>query len=150
MAEPSNPDSSEAGGPTIRSGTGLEPNIAATLSYVLTWITGIIFLMVEKDDYVRFHARQAIVFGVATTVIWIALSLIFPIFIRVFSFMPFLGGPIAALLSVLVWLVWLVLSAGFLIIWIVLMIKAYQGERYVLPVIGEFARKWITGQARPS
>jgi uncharacterized membrane protein len=142
MAEPSNPDSREAGGPATRSGTGLGPNVAATLSYALTWITGIIFLLVEKDDYVRFHARQSIVFGVATTIVWIGLSILLPVFFAVLAFIPIIGGLIAALLSALIWLV---LGAGFLIIWVVLMVKAYQGQRFVLPIIGEFARKWNTG-----
>jgi uncharacterized membrane protein len=142
MAEASNPDSQEAGGPATRSGTGLGPNVAATLSYALTWITGIIFLLVEKDDYVRFHARQSIVFGVATTIVWIGLSILLPVFFAVLAFIPIIGGLIAALLSALIWLV---LGAGFLIIWVVLMVKAYQGQRFVLPIIGEFARKWNTG-----
>jgi uncharacterized membrane protein len=142
MVEQTNPDSGGPDGPTSKSGSGLEPNVAAALCYVLTWVTGIIFLLVEKDDYVRFHAKQAIVFGVASTAVWIVLSLIFPLFLAVVAFMPLIGGLIAGLLSALIWLV---LGLGFLVLWVILMVKAYRGQRFALPIIGEFAKNWNTG-----
>jgi len=125
-----------AAGPGTRTGTGLEPNVAAALSYVLTWVTGIIFLMIEKDDeYVRFHAKQAIVFGVAIFAIWIALS----IFFAVVAFMPIIGGIVVGILATLVWFAFYI---GILILWIVLIVKAYQGQRYNLPILGDLVKNW--------
>ena len=102
------------------SDTGMESNVAGLLCYIGLWITGIIFLVIEKkDQFVRFHALQSIiVFGVLT-VISIVLSNI-----------PFIGGILGALIGILIF-----------ILWIVLMIKAYQGERYSIPVAGDIAAK---------
>jgi uncharacterized membrane protein len=126
----------------VQSASGLEPNMAGALSYLLTWVTGIIFLLIEKDDeYVRYHARQAIVFGAAVFAGWIVLS----IFFYIVAFIPFIGGIIAGLLATLVWFVYWI---GFLIIWVALIYKAYQGERFKLPILGDFAENWNVGAAR--
>jgi uncharacterized membrane protein len=133
---PLTPVTPVAVGAAARSGTGLEPNLAAALTYLLTWVTGIIFLVVEKDnEYVRFHAKQAIAFGVAAVAVWIGLT----IFFAVMAFLPIIGGIVAGLLSTLVWFTF---GIGFLVIWIVLMVKAYQGQRYDLPVLGDLVKNW--------
>jgi uncharacterized membrane protein len=104
-----------------KSSTGLEENVAALLSYVLTWLTGIIFFLIEKDSkFVKFHAMQSIVTFVALMIISWILSVI-----------PFIGW----VLSTLIWILVVVL-------WIVLMIKAYRGEKFKLPVAGDLAEKW--------
>ncbi len=123
---------SPSGPPSTRqSGTGLDPNAAAALSYLLTWITGIIFLLVEKhSEYVRFHAKQSIAFGVAVVAVWIG----FGIFTSIIAFVPFIGGVISSLL-------WFVVSIGFLVFWILLMVKAYQGQRFRLPVLSDVVDK---------
>jgi len=97
--------------------TGLNENIAGLLCYVLGWISGIIFLLIEQDNkFVRFHAMQSIiVFGIVT-VAGIILG-----------FVPFIG--------------WLVPAISF-ILWVVLMVKAYQGTRYKLPWAGNIAERW--------
>lgn len=96
-----------------KSSTGLEDNIAALLSYVLTWITGLIFFLIEKDSkFVKFHAMQSIITFVAVFIL---------------SWIPFLN----ILVGILA-----------LVLWILLMIKAYQGEKFKLPVIGDLAEKW--------
>jgi len=106
------------------SGTNLEPNVAGALSYLFGWITGLIFFLLEKDDdFVRFHAMQSIiVFGA-----WTVLQILFYIFWLV----PYLG-------VILSWLWWVVA----IVLVIILVIKAYQGERFKLPVIGDLAEKW--------
>jgi uncharacterized membrane protein len=99
------------------AGTGLPKKTAAALSYVLGWVTGIIFLIVEKDSFVRFHAAQSVVtFGILTIIVVI----------------PFLWFfvPIA----------WIV---GF-VLWLVLIYKAYQGEEFKLPWIGNLAKKLLS------
>jgi uncharacterized membrane protein len=84
---------------------------------------GIIFFTTSKDPYVRFHAMQSILFNAAIAVIYTAMMII--------GFMLwFLLGPI-------LYLLW---AAAFGI-WIILMIKAYQGEKFKLPYIGQLAEK---------
>lgn len=103
-----------------KTSTGLEENVAGLLCYVLGWVSGIIFLLLEKENkFVRFHAIQSIVVFGALSVIMIILSWI-----------PFIRYFINWLLAVL----------GF-ILWIVLMVKAYQGNKYKLPWAGDFAEK---------
>ncbi|MBI2340613.1 MAG: DUF4870 domain-containing protein [Deltaproteobacteria bacterium] len=111
--------------------TGLAPNVASLLCYICTFITGIVFLIVEKDNRdVRFHAWQAIIFGIAMLVVQIALSILGAILGAVASVL----GAIIAILAPVVWLV-------FFIFWVICMIKAYQGERYKLPILGDMAEK---------
>lgn len=110
-----------------KSSTGLESNIGGLLSYVLGWITGLIFFLVEvKDEFVRFHAMQSIIVFGAITVVGIVLS--------VLQLIPGIGI-LFTVLSALVGLFAFVL-------WIVLMVKAYQGERYKLPWAGELAERY--------
>jgi uncharacterized membrane protein len=106
------------------SSTGLDSNIGGLLSYVLGWITGLVFFLIEeKDEFVRFHAMQSIIVFGAITV----LSIVFGILFRV----PFLG----AILGSFLWIASVVL-------WIILMVKAYQGERFKLPIAGDLAEKY--------
>ena len=103
-----------------KTSMGIEPNLAGLLCYVLGWVTGLIFFILEKENkFVRFHAMQSIVVFGALTVVSIILS-----------FIPFIGWVITLIISIL----------GF-ILWIILMIKAYQGHRYKLPWAGAFAEK---------
>ena len=102
------------------SSTGLKANIAGLLCYVFGWITGIVFLVLEKkSSFVKFHAVQSIVvFGFLN---------ILSIFIRIIF-----SNIFGTLLSFLV-------GMATLILWIVLMLKAYQGEMYKLPIVGDIA-----------
>ena len=112
------------------SSTGLESNIGGLLSYVLGWITGLIFFLIEeKDEFVRFHAMQSIIFFGAITA-----------FAIVLGFLQWIPGPVGVLFTVLTSLVGLFAF----VMWIVLMVKAYQGERYKLPVAGEQAERYST------
>ena len=109
------------------SGTKLEPNVAGLLCYVLGWITGLVFFLIEKDDdFVRFHAMQSIVFFGAVTVAMIVLDLL--------RMIPYIWPLFVALESLL--------GLFAFVMWIILMIKAYQGERLKLPVTGDLAEKW--------
>ncbi|MFH0769265.1 MAG: DUF4870 domain-containing protein [Chloroflexota bacterium] len=103
-----------AGGST----TGLEPNIAGLLCYLGVWITGIVFLVIEQENkFVRFHALQSIVtFGALT----VASALL--------NWIPLVGGFFSAVIGIL-----------FFILWILLMVKAYQRELYKVPVAGHVA-----------
>ena len=97
--------------------TGLQENVAGLLCYVLGWVTGIIFLILEPENkFIKFHAIQSIiVFGILTVASWL------------FSWIFWLLGTLIGILT--------------FILWIILMYKAYQGERYKLPVAGDIADK---------
>jgi uncharacterized membrane protein len=112
-------------------GTGLAPNIASLLCYICAPITGIVFLLIEKENKdVRFHAWQALVFGVAYIVVIILLEIL-----------AFIMGMIASVLGIIIgFFIPIVMLAAF-IIWIVCLVKAYQGERWKIPVIGDFSAK---------
>ena len=105
---------------TTKTSLGIDENIEGALCYVLGFITGIVFLIVEKDNkFVRFHAMQSI----ATFISLFVLSM-------VIGTIPTLG----LFLSPFIGLIGIVL-------WILLMIKAFQRERYKLPLIGDFAEQ---------
>jgi uncharacterized membrane protein len=128
----SNPITPAGGGKTS---TGLEPNLAGALSYVLGPITGILFLVLEKESkFVRFHAMQSTVLGVA----WIVLTYALSILAGVVAFVPVIGWIISILVSVGMGLI------GF-ILWLMLMWRAFQGQEWEVPVAGPLARKQIGG-----
>ena len=103
-------------------------NVAGALCYLLGLITGIIFLVLapyNQNRNVRFHAFQSIFFNVAMIVAWI----VFMIVATILAHIPILGAIIDLLL-------WVTLSIGWLIVWLMLMFKAYNNQRLSLPVIG--------------
>jgi len=103
-----------------KSSTGLEANVAGLLCYVLGWVSGLVFILIEKESkFVRFHALQSIyVFGVLNVAI------------IVFGWVPFLNLVLPPLIGLF----------GF-VLWIILMIKAYQGAMFKLPLAGDLAEK---------
>ena len=119
-------------------GTGLAPNVAGALSYLLGLVTGVAFLLTEKDGFVRFHAFQSILASVA----WIGVWFVFFILQAIVVAIPGLGV-LAALLAVLVTVGLYLLG---LVLWIVLMVKAYRGERWQLPYIGAMAERYAASQ----
>ena len=104
-----------------KTGTGLQENIAGLLCYVLGWVTGLIFYLLEPDNrFIKFHALQSIIVFGAVTILGIVLG-----------FIPFFSAFIWPLISILAF-----------ILWIILIIKAYQGIFYKLPIAGDMAEKW--------
>ncbi len=106
---------------------GVGRHVAGMLAYV-TIIPAIIFRVVEpynKSRFVRFHAWQSIFFNVAWWILWIGL--------RIVVHLPFLGF--------FTLLVWPLVGLGGLIVWIILVMKANQGQMFKLPVIGDLAEK---------
>ena len=103
-----------------KTSMGLDENVAGLLCYVLGWITGLVFFLIEPNNkFVRFHAIQSMVVFGALTILGI-----------IFGFIPVIGGFIS----------WVIYILG-IVLWIILMVKAYQGTRYKLPLSGEFAEK---------
>ncbi len=116
---------------TPTKGTGLAPNIASLLCYICMPITSIIFLIIEKDnDDVRFHAWQGTAFGVGYILVIIALEILAAIF-----------GAIASVLGIIIGFFIPIVGLIAFVVWIVCLIKAYQGERWRIPVVGDFAAK---------
>jgi uncharacterized membrane protein len=109
----------------------LAENVAGLLCYVLGWITGLIFFLTDKRPFVRFHAAQSIVVFGALMILRIIIGMMFVT--------SGLTG-VATGFSLGIMLSGLVSIAG-LVLWILLMVKAYQGERYRLPIAAEFADK---------
>ncbi|MFC1594276.1 DUF4870 domain-containing protein [Candidatus Omnitrophota bacterium] len=99
---------------------GLQPNVAGLLCYLFGFISGIIFIVLEKKNkFVRFHALQSIVaFGAL--------------------FMLGIVGPFIPLVG---WMLIPLLAITYIVLWFVLMIKAYKGEMYKLPIAGDIAEK---------
>ena len=116
---------------------GLEENVAGALTYLLGFITGLVFYFVEEEnEFVRFHAMQStIVFGglfglhIALTVVSTVLA----------ATIPFVGPVIA----VLIWLVQMGVVMVTFVLWLLLMYKAYQGEQWSLPVVGSMAENQV-------
>ena len=103
-----------------KSSLGLDANVAACLSYVLGLITGIIFYVLEKENkFVKFHAMQSIVLFGAVFVLGIILP-----------FIPVIGLILLPIVYI-----------GSIVLWILLMVKAYQGETFKLPIAGDMAEK---------
>ena len=105
---------------TRKSTTGLDEHLAGALTYVLGFITGVVFLVVEKDSaFVRFHARQS--------TITFAAVLAFDLMLWA---LPLVG-----------WMLIPVFTVGVVVLWVVLMFKALTGQRYKLPYIGDIAER---------
>lgn len=121
-----------------KSSTGMQPNIAGLLCYVLGWITGLIFFLIEKENkFVRFHAAQSIVVFGALTVLQIAIGI----------FVSFLTMIHLYFLIPLFTLLYPIIGLVGLILWILLMVKAYQGDMLRLPVAADYADKMINKPA---
>jgi uncharacterized membrane protein len=124
------------------SGSGMDPNIAGAISYI--WIVGVVFFIIEKENkFVRFHAMQSILFGIANTVILIVLMVVAFVLTFVFGLGgAMVGGGIGTLISMLVWLIWLLFWVIAMVMFIGLIftaVKAYQGQKFKLPIIGNIA-----------
>lgn len=112
---------------------GLEENMACALCYLLLILTGVLFLVLEpynKNRNIRFHAFQSIF-------VWLAMvvaGIVFGIAASIITLIPFIGWTVSLLL-------WPLYGLATLALWLALMYKAYNKERWVLPVIGPLAEK---------
>ncbi len=132
------PQSGGAGAPGATSNpgstqVGMAENVAGLLCYVLGWITGLIFFFIDKRPFVRYHAAQSIVVFGGLHILRIILGL-------AFGFGAFMGGP-------MMWTGWSfaivlfsLLSLLAFVLWIICMIKAFQGERFEVPIAAPFAK----------
>jgi uncharacterized membrane protein len=117
MTDPTTPTTS----PKAKTASGLDENLAGALAYLLGPFTGVFFLLTEKENsFVRFHAMQSVITFVALFVAYLVLM-------------------VTVVLAVLV----LPLALFELVLWIFLMFKAFSGERFKLPWVGEFAEQQL-------
>lgn len=108
----------------------MDPNVAAGISYIFGWITGLIFFLMEKQNrFVRFHAMQSIILSVAVTVVEIVLEVLSAAFF--FTSIGCIFAPIVGLVGL-----------AFFVLWLICLINAFQGKYFKLPVIGDMAERW--------
>lgn len=113
--------------PTARS--GVDPRVASVLCYTVWWVTGLVFLVLERDDRgVRFHAAQSLVIFGAVSLVLLALA---ALSIAALVVWP-QGYPLVQRVSELVWL-------GAVVLWIVLMLRVWRGERWRVPLAARLA-----------
>jgi uncharacterized membrane protein len=106
-----------------RTSMGLEQNVAGLMCYVLGWVSGLIFILIEKDNrFVRFHAAQSLVLFGSISILFVLLPAV-----------PFLGVLLAPFLGLLS-----------LALWIAMMILAYQNQEKRLPVVADLADKLLS------
>jgi uncharacterized membrane protein len=108
-------------------------HLMGALTYFLSPLTGIVFLLVEKrDPFIRFHAMQSTLFGVGMIVLWIALSI---------------ATTALAIVPVVGWVIGILATLGLTILgfvfWLVLMIQAFQGKEWEAPIVGKYARRQV-------
>ncbi len=117
----------DKGTPVYDTSTGLAPNVAALLCYLGWWVTGLVFFILEqKNAWVRFHAAQSLIFFGAVTIA-----------IIIVGWIPIVGGIISAIIAIIAF-----------IFWIVLMVKAYQGEKYMVAAAGDIADRMAAPAGR--
>src|SRR5258705_5588176 len=124
-------------GQTSKSSTGLDENIAALLSYVLGWIGGLVFFLIEKNSrFVRFHAMQSLLLSGGLFIVMMILWFVMVILGLVVSY-------VSGLLGTLVYLVWLLITLVLFICGLIglemCLIKAYHKELLKIPVIRYYA-----------
>ncbi len=105
----------------VKSSTGLDENIAGLLCYVLGWVSGIVFLILDQENkFVKFHAIQSIIiFGVLS------------VLNGLLGWIPVFGLIVGIISGILAF-----------VLWILLMVKANQGERYKIKWAGDYAERW--------
>lgn len=101
----------------VKTKTGLPRNTAAALSYVFGPISGVIFMLLEKDAYIRFHAAQSIVVIGGLSLLWTVL----PFTIILIPMIP-------------------LLFIGLFILWLMLIYRSWQGEEWEVPYLGKYVR----------
>jgi uncharacterized membrane protein len=122
------PGQYNTGHPNGATTINLDPNVAAGLSYLGAWLTGLIFFLLEKQNrFVRFHAMQSILIFASLTVLSIVFSII---------------GSVLAAVSIIGCLITPIISLLWLVVWLICMINAFQGKYFKLPVIGDYAERF--------
>ncbi len=126
------PAPAAGGGPAVAA-SGMTDNVAGALCYALGLLTGILFLVLEpynRNPQVRFHAFQSIFLHLGMIGIWILLTAL---------------GAMMHFLALLLLPVWMVIGFGGLVLWVMLLIKTFNGGKWVLPIVGPLAQQQAGG-----
>jgi uncharacterized membrane protein len=115
---------------------GMEENIAGLLCYIFGWVSGLIFLLIDKRPFVKFHAAQSIAFNIAIFAVYVAFAIVGFVFTMITAMLHF---PVGFLMVFL----WPIIGIGVLITWIFLMYKAYSHEKFKLPIIGNMVEGMV-------
>jgi uncharacterized membrane protein len=131
---------------TGKSALGLEGNVAALLGYII-WVVALISVIMEKENrFVRFHAIQALLYNGSFLVIFFALFILQIIVMIITGVAAAAAGEAGGIIGLIVWaismLIWVIVPIVALIGLILCAVKAYQGQIYRLPIIGNMAAKW--------
>lgn len=125
---------------------GLDGNVAALLGYII-WVIALISVIMEKENrFVRFHAIQALLYNAAFIVLYIVLAILQFFVMIIFGVAAAAAGEAGGMVGLILWvfslLIWMVVPVIMLIGLILAAVKAYQGQMYKLPIIGNMAEKW--------
>lgn len=115
---------------------GIQENVAGLLCYLFGWISGLIFLLIDKRPFVRFHGGQSIALNIAFCAIWVAFWIVTLLLGFITALMKFPIGFLTVFL-------YPVVMIGFFIIWVYCMYKAYQHEHFKLPIIGNIVEGMV-------
>ena len=130
---------------TGKSALGLDGNLAAALGYPIGILALISLIMEKENRFVKFHAWQALLLYAALIVLWIALvilSVILGVIGLAAGAAGSAGGALGSIIGLLLWLVWLVVFLGGFVAIILGAVKAYGGNYWKLPIIGNMAEKF--------
>ena len=111
----------------------MSENVAGLLCYTLGWLTGIVFFLIDKRPFVKFHAAQSIVVFGGLHIINLVIGIFFGAGMMMMGgFGAFgMGAALYGLISLVA-----------IILWILLMVKAYQGEKFEVPVAAGIAKSF--------
>jgi uncharacterized membrane protein len=129
------PATAPLAGPPIATAAGqMDEKVAGLLCYVLGWITGIIFYIIDKRSFVRFHAAQSVVVFGGIAILYIVLGMFV-------SASLFAGGVAGAGSFSIGFLLYPILGLVGFVLWVLLMIKAYSGQKFRVPIAADLAEK---------
>ena len=115
---------------------GIQENVAGLLCYLFGWISGLIFLLIDKRPFVRFHGAQSIALNIAFCAIWIGFWIVTFLLTFITALLKFPIGFLTIFLYPLVMI-------AFFIAWIYCMYKAYQHEKFKLPIVGNIVERMV-------
>ena len=115
---------------------GLQENVAGLICYFFGWVSGLIFLLIDKRPFVRFHGAQSIALNLSFFVIWIGFWIVTVVLGFITAALHFPIGFLTVFLAPVV-------VIAFVVVWIYCMYKAYQGEKFKLPIIGNIVENMV-------
>jgi uncharacterized membrane protein len=135
------PAGAPVGGAPVAASTaspteGMQENVASLVCYFFGWVSGLIFLLIDKRPVVRFHGAQSIALNISFFVVWCAFWILTVVLGMITAALHFPVGFLMAFLFP-------VLIIGFIVVWIYCMYKAYQGEKFKLPIIGNIVENMV-------